>query len=235
MARTGKYSIIAVAGIIVAIAAIVFAVRTMTDGINGGREVRRESGNFIEAVLQLPETTEISVEGVWKVRVLPADGEARVELNAPQEFVDYVRDGSDEQLNLGVPSGYRNIRGSLEAVVYTDSLARIRIAGASQIELEDLSLDTLRLEVEGAGNIESEDVSVNELIVIAEGAANVDFMDSSVVNADIRVEGATKVDLMMGGGYLRGSLEGIGKVRYRGEVSDRQFSIDGLGSIEYLD
>ncbi len=235
MGRSGKYTVIAVLGVVVAIGTIFFTVRSIAGGVNLNRTERRQAGGFVETSVNLEETVRIEVEGVWKVRVMPAENGASVELSAPEDVIDEVISRSDSTLRLVIPPGARSFRSSLEATVYTDSLEELSIEGASSVELEDLSIDALLITIEGAGSIEAEDLAVQTLTVNAEGAANVDFMDSSVANAQINIEGAAKVDLMMGGGFLEGSLEGIGKVRYRGEVSKRNFSIDGLGSIEYLD
>jgi hypothetical protein len=237
MAKPMKYHIIAALGIVGAVAVIVLAITIMAGGsgrsLNRGEEMSRESRSFVEESFEIGDIQSISVSGVWKVSIRPGSG--LIELDAPREIIEYVKDNSGRTLNLGVPGGFRGFRGTPEAVVYLESLERISLEGAARIEMEDLDLDELIIDAEGAGSLEAENVTVNDLILNLEGASKIDFMDSSVVNARVDVEGAAEVDLMMGGGSLKGSLEGIGRIRYRGDVTEREFSIDGLGSINYLD
>lgn len=232
--RSLKYSVIAVLGIAASVALIFLTIR----GIGGSRGVtvmKQTTGVYVSETFPLDEVDNVDVEGVWRISIKPAEGDARLQLTAPREVVDEISAGLGSNINLSHSFNFRHLTKPFEAVIYADSIGDLSISGTSKVEMDGLMLDDFSIRVSGAGDIEASDVSVNNLKVAAEGAANIDFRDASAVNADIDISGAANVEITMGGGSLKCSLEGVGKIRYRGEVSDKDFRIDGLGSIDYLD
>lgn len=235
MPGTSKYTWIATAGIIAAVVLIILAVTLM---VNRGKQfVETEMDvEFSDAELDLRNITELEIRGVWDVRILPAEnGAQRVALNAPGEIIDDIRTQQDSQLTLPAPRGFRGFAKEMRATVYLDELSRISVEGASSVDITGMNLDTLELRLEGAAKIRAEDCEFNDIRMKAEGAADVNLENSLTYTADLRIEGAAKVSIRMDGGPISGSLDGVGKVRYTGTVSEKDFRIDGLGSFEYFD
>jgi hypothetical protein len=48
-----------------------------------------------------------------------------------------------------------------------------------------------------------------------------------VINAELRYEGVYKIELSMAGGELTGTIEGVGKVIYDGEVRKESIRKEG--------
>ncbi len=251
MDGNAKYKLIAALGVTASIAVIIFSITIM---VNRGREHsearedsearehseaqrdERESLAIYDTEFDTHPFERIVVEGVWDVKVLPAGGsEPRIRLRASNEIIEYVEGQSGSTLKLELKSDSFDLSKKPEAVLYLDSLEEMRIEGASQMEFENMVFSDLLIRIDGAAEIEGNSSSVENLRISSEGAATVNFMDGSVKNAELSVQGMDKVDLMMTGGSLNGSIDGNGKVRYAGAVSDNDFEIDGSGSLEYID
>lgn len=235
MPGTSKYTWIATAGIIAAVLMIILAVVLM---VNRGKQfVETEMDvDFSVAELELNDINELEIRGVWDVRILPAGSAGqRISLNAPGEIIDDIRTQQDSRLTLPAPGGFRGFAKEMEATVYLEDLSLISVEGASSVDISGMNLDALELRLEGAAKILAEDCEFNDVRLKAEGAANVDLQNSLTYTADLRIEGAAKVSIRMDGGPISGSLDGVGKVRYTGSVSEKDFRIDGLGSFEYFD
>ena len=81
---------------------------------------------------------------------------------------------------------------------------------------------------EGAANLVFEERTIGDLTLQTAGAANIDLGDSLVENGVLDMSGASQLVINMNGGSLTGRVEGVGNVRYSGDVSSVDVDTDAI-------
>lgn len=132
------------------------------------------------------------------------------------------------------------------------ALDSIKVSGAGNVSLPELTADQFRVEISGAGSIELEDLRVDKLNVRISGAGNFKVQSGEVDDQDISISGAgdyrardldsdtAEVNLSgLGSATLRVRehldvhMTGAGSVRYLGRPTVEK-NITGVGSVEAI-
>lgn len=176
----------------------------------------------------------IAIEGVWDVAVTIGEvGSDSLTIEVPARIdVDrfVVQDENGRIVLRGVPGARRS-----RANVTVSSLNRVSIDGAASLVLSGLNSEDFTLDIDGAANVTANSGTVDRLSVSLDGAADVDLSQIRAIDADISLDGAGQVRITMAGGTLRGSIDGVGRIVYGGEVSERNVSVSGLGRVQEAD
>lgn len=106
----------------------------------------------------------------------------------------------------------------------------LRLAGAGECELEDLSLGRFELTLAGAARCEVSG-RADTLEVSIAGAGSFEGFDLETKAAQVSVAGAGSAEVTAGESF-EGSVAGIGRIAYRGNPGSVEQSVSGLGRIE---
>jgi hypothetical protein len=178
--------------------------------------------------------TQVVVEGAWTVKVSQADVFS-TEIRYSPSMKDRVNvrvEGKGLVLGVREYSGRSGDR--MTAEISMPALDKIQVIGAAHAEFGGFDSPALDVIIDGAARIRGFDSEVKQLKVKLNGLGQVDLSDVASIDADVALDGAGEVVLSMNGGVLKGSLDGLGKIRYSGQVRDEKINVDGLGSVERL-
>jgi hypothetical protein len=238
MKNNSRALVISVIGIIIIVGAMVFVGRDLIQRADEGGFFQAPSQGSRETVRLNPDVepfSSLSLEGAWDVSVEGGENYS-VELEVSEYAADeVVVSSTGGMLRLGVDTLRIGPSLRLRASIVVPALSRIEASGGTNLELSDLNLDELTVISEGASNVEADDVELGNLVLESDGAANMDFSDAEVRNARVRISGAGNIEVNMAGGSLTGSLEGVGRLAYSGEVSEEDVEVDGLGTVRRSD
>jgi len=235
--KKSQIAMLALAGLIIIVILIVmglgrFAIGKSLD--NPSTESPTEwapSGDEVSKKMNLSGFDTVVVEAVWKVRINRSD-EFSTEIYYPSDMEDRldVRVRGN-QLVLGIKGNQSYSDTDLTTVINMPSLSELRIDGAADIYFSGFDEDELSISIDGAANIEGSDSKVEKLKVGLDGMGKVDLTAVPSVDARVDLNGAGDIRLLMNGGVLDGSLEGMGNIVYSGKVSEERIHIDGLGRV----
>ena len=93
----------------------------------------------------------------------------------------------------------------------------------------------LKIEINGASSVKGDNNVFEHLSIELNGAGRVDFGGTETRDAEVDIDGVGTVTLSITGGVLDGSIEGLGTIKYYGEISDNRIDIDGLGSVKKIE
>lgn len=189
----------------------------------------------IELDYDFENFNEIEIDGTWTINVKQGDSFA-ITVYCPEKLQDFIKvrkHGNAVHFN-DVFSFSRIGGGTIHANITMPELEKYQINGAASVYISDFNQDHIMIEVNGAASVKGEKNIFQTIDFEINGAAQIDFGGSETKNADIDIEGAGSVILAITGGYLDGNINGLGTVKYYGEISDRRIDIDGLGSIKKL-
>ena len=238
MRTSGKILWIVIGAAVLAMAAVMVAGRIavgwsfVPEADGASRHPRRRDRGPVESMSpDLSGFDGILVEGEWTVDVRQAGGHA-VDISFPDAMSDWIvveTEGRTLVLSCVVPDCTDS---GLEAHIGMPSLAGITVSGAADIGISGFHEDRVDFVVEGAANIIAEDSSAGRVSVRLDGIGNVDLSDMTAEDARVDIGGAGWVKLAMDGGVLEGSLDGMGRIYYSGDVSAERVTIDGLGKVK---
>lgn len=118
---------------------------------------------------------------------------------------------------------------SMQFVITTPDLDRLKIAGACKATVADLSSDSFELAASGAVNVTCSGVTEAMKVAIS-GAGSVDGRQLVAKTANVNISGSGSVDLHAVD-ELTVKISGAGQVRYIGEPKITK-NISGMGSIK---
>ncbi len=179
---------------------------------------------------------EIEVAGAWTINVRQGEDFA-VTVHCPEGLKDLVMlRKRGERLCFEDVFRFRRLKtGSLKADITMPSLEKYEVDGAASVYISGFEQERLELEINGAASITGENNAVETLRVDLHGAGLVDFGGSETKNADVDIDGVGKVVLSISGGVLDGSIDGLGSIKYYGDISENRLDIDGLGSVKKVE
>ncbi len=121
--------------------------------------------------------------------------------------------------------------GNYKAKIKIPSLVSIKLDGVEDVVISGFNEESLDIAVEGASKIYAENSSADRLNVSLDGVGQADLRDLLAVDANVSLNGAGELLLNMNGGVLQGSLDGIGAIRYKGDVLREEIEVNGLGEV----
>ncbi|MDR3219622.1 MAG: DUF2807 domain-containing protein [Dysgonamonadaceae bacterium] len=159
-----------------------------------------------------------------------------------------VREGN---LYLSTPNSYNlRPRDSLKILLRTPELKAIHLRRGGKLRIHNaFKADNLEIELEGAGKVTADSLDVKTLKVSTEGVGSV-RLAGKVRKANLYMEGTGEIDALElvadsviadieGIGaikcnaveYLKGTLNGIGKITYKDEPKVKDMTSSGIGKI----
>ena len=230
-----KKSSIAVLSALSLIVLVMIVMLIFTRVLIGSNRSSRSSGSvMVSESLDMESFTGITVEGYWKVRIKHGE-DFRTEIEYPENLKDFVRvNVRGHNLVLGYTDNDCNDCDDLTATITMPVLRELHIEGAADVELSGFDEDRMDVIIDGAGRVQAWDSSAQELRVHLNGLASVNLEGLSAVNARVDLEGAGEVRVRMDGGFLDGSIDGLGSIKYSGEVREQRIDVSGLGSVKHV-
>lgn len=196
--------------------------------------LRESIGEYQDKSFDLKNFSELSVEGFWTVKVVEGTDYA-VELSIPESWNGDEVFVKDDQIVFGYPDNRRVRENGASAVVTMPKLKALHVEGAASVRFDGFECDNLDISIEGAARIQAVDSSARRVSVTLEGTGSVDLEDLKSVDAYIDLDGLGSVILNMAGGDMSGRIDGMGDIRYVGEVSSRDVVIDGMGTVRQME
>jgi len=171
----------------------------------------------------------ISIKGNWTVNVVQKDG-YKVEINAPEEILEkIIVEKRDNTLVLDKGQAAIDSNGniSLEATITLPSVSKIEINGVTNLDMSGIMADSLAIETQGVTRIVGNGGKIRDLSLKGKGVSTVDLNGISSTNAGVDYEGTYTINLMMDGGRLTGRLDGVGKLKYSGNITSNEVRVHG--------
>ena len=177
--------------------------------------------------------TAIQVTGRWEVKL--AQGEnPKVEVEAPQAVMgDLVVREDAGSLLLDKGTLRRDRYGKLRASIVTPSLEDLGLKGLIDLRLKGFHSERLSISTDGVATITGKENRIQELHLAGEGMSKINFKKNPVTNADLHYEGMHTIRLSMAGGVLSGTIKGLGKVLYDGQVSEERIRCRGRCKVRH--
>lgn len=240
--NTGLFIILGFVAVLIAVTiigarVIIGNVFEMT-GLRGDHSARVETSevDFSTVTYDYADFDKLHVNGAWTINI--KQGETyKVTIKCPKDLKDLVSVKLRGN-RLYFEDIFRFTRlqtGTIKADVTMPFLEAVEVDGAASMYVYDFKQDRLELEINGAANLLGEKNSFNTVELKVNGAGNVDLGKSETTNADIDIDGVGNVTIAISGGYLDGVIDGLGKIKYYGEISDNRIDIRGLGNVKKLE
>ena len=192
-----------------------------------GPEVREYRGEG------LPEFD--SVESSIPVDIEYSDGDTYLEITAARNIIPYIKTTvKGGTLRFSFNGAKVRHPGDIKAVVRTRGLKNITLNGAGDLNLEGpVVTDRLCVEVNGAGDIDIEDLSAESLRITVNGAGDVDIEKLSCTDFRVGVSGAGDIEAdNIECKEVNVVLSGAGDCTLAGRADKADLSVNGVGSID---
>jgi hypothetical protein len=241
-----KFVLVSVIGIVLVVGVMGFAAyriiapnwfysRASEPTEAGSRGVIDARSNALTSIptdhIDLASIERLYVFGGWDLE-LSQGNTPSLQVEATERVADRITVTEElGTLRLEVRRNTTYVNVKLRAVLTVPRIESIEIDGAANLVASGFNQDSLDLELAGAANVDVDDSNFTNVFVDVDGAANVDFGGSTIVNAEVDLDGANNVEFPLLEGSLTGSLDGLGKVVYRGAASET-VDIDGLGLVQ---
>ncbi|MEQ8714265.1 MAG: head GIN domain-containing protein [Cyclobacteriaceae bacterium] len=207
-------------------------------------------------VRALADFTSVKVEGAGNI-YLTAGDKSQVEIrlkNDSYALSDIITDVSGSRLWIDYKEkGTFKSAPKVDLWITYKSLEEISVSGAGKISTENtIKANRFVLDCEGAESAHLE-LDVNELIATMSGAGSfnlsgradqqeLEVSGAGSINAEDLV-GQTVIAEVSGVGSLyvhgterlKGTVSGVGKIRYKGDPKVQDLNNDGIGSIKRMD
>jgi hypothetical protein len=233
--NTGLFIVIGFAAVLI-IVTIVGARIVIGNFFDGGVNTAADAGENVTLTFDYENFTEINVAGAWTLTINQGDGYA-VTVHCP-EHLKHVAGIEQRGNRLSFEDVFRFTRfkaGSLHADITMPALKRLTVDGAAAVYVTGFEQEDLGIEINGASTMTGENNRFDTLRVDLEGAGRLDFGGTESENADVDIDGVGTVILSITGGVLDGRIDGLGSIKYYGEVSENRIDIEGLGSVKKIE
>jgi len=111
-------------------------------------------------------------------------------------------------------------------------LKSLTVDGASDITVDNYSLDSLSLNIDGASDILFNSNNINKLSINADGSYDINLLNSKVKNAYIKADGSGDIKINISK-YMDVSVVGTAEVKYIGNPKIKKF-IDGVADLTQI-
>lgn len=187
------------------------------------------SSDLIKRTLPLEGFSEISLKGVWKVNLFQGDSFI-VNISAPESAMNEIKaekNGNELVLDSGTkPKGSGGNR-RITAEITLPAVSRIDMEGVTSINLSDMQIESILIRSEGVANISGDKGMIRDLEFYGNGVTRMDLSAVPVTNASLKCPGVYTIKLLMNGGRLSGSLDGVGTFKYVGIAGVNELRVNG--------
>ena len=197
---------------------------------------RQEQGSGVSAAetRTVGDFARIHSEGSVVIDVQVKEGVARtVEVRTDDNLLSMIRtEVLDGVLEIVAVSGI-DANNDVHIKVTTPSLEAIHLEGANRLALDIASAGEIDVHIEGAGRMRATG-RVGKLTVHSEGAGTIEAAELVAKSVDVHIEGAGRATVNATHA-LKARIEGAGLVRYAGNPSNVEKTIDGIGRVTQAD
>ncbi|MEM9856215.1 MAG: head GIN domain-containing protein [Bacteroidota bacterium] len=228
---------------------VLFAFAILVLQSCGGMLGERGNGVIVTENFSVSDFNRIEVEGNFEIR-LEKSGNPGVSVTTDENLLDFISvESRGDRLVLISEKNLISEEG-VQVVISYSELRGISVGGAAILTSDQtIAEDYLDLEMSGAGAVEL-DLEMTALEINVSGAGAME-LTGSVVEQRIRMDGAggldagdlisekCEIDISGVGGAvvhvtesLRASVSGVGGITYRGNPTDVQKDVSGIGSVD---
>lgn len=168
----------------------------------------------------------VDLKGNWQVRIVQADEET-IRVEGPENLLaDLLVHHKGSLVELHMPEHKKDKR-KLFLDVAMPRIKSLRTKGVADVLISGFTLEDLIIHAEGVTSINGENGRTGKLVFTGKGVSKLDFQDFPTRSADLAGKGVIKIELTMAGGELTGRIEGVGHVRYKGELGHESIQVKG--------
>ncbi len=189
---------------------------------------------YSETPINLPDqVSQIVLEGIWECDVYYSETPSfSLLLPSGGNSSNYLWEAEGTRLTLKSINMEMKDWEKAKASIGIPSLTSLENRGVLDILIRDFTEKDLFILSNGMADIRGDNNRIETLKLNIPGAGSTDFRDSEITNAEIQMSGVGSVQLNMNGGFLKGTLSGMGSIEYSGTVSRNTIKTTGLGSVE---
>ncbi len=227
--KNGKYKLVSLIGIVVAVGAIAWGIVSMANQAGsaiGSATVRQEG---IRHNISVTKADQFDIQGVWEVELSKGEPALSIDCEA-EEFKKIKFEQQGNQISLRQDNIHPG--RTVKVFVSMPDVTKIRLEGFGSMKLTGLQLKQFDLAVQGGCSVNILKTTIDSLKLSVEGISNIKMEESTATNAEIFMQGASNARLIMGGGTLGGSIEGVGHLTYSGLVKAETIRTDGLAKVQ---
>jgi len=247
MAADKKATILSIGGIILVVGLMVLGGRVIIRKV--GNTVRmpekrieipatekevRETGDIRESRYEVDEFDSLDIRGIWNIIITQGESYS-IKVRARDsklQNIDMIQRGKEIVLHQTTSL---NFLSGTPLEVTVPELSRLKAEGGSQIVIKGFDGSSMILQIDGMATVTGSENRIDNLRIMGEGAGSINLLKSTVVNADLFLQGLVNVKLHMGGGTLKGRIEGLCSLSYSGNVEEESIKLDGLGSVKKME
>ncbi len=157
-----------------------------------------------------------------------------VTVEGPDNMLDLVNVScSDEVLQIGLLQGYRIIGNTKTTVRITaPAFSKIAFNGSGNLQIQQLSTDSMTVKVLGSGRITGEKMDCSVLKAEVTGSGSV-VLNGNIGTSELYVSGSGHLEVNgLSGKEVTARVTGSGNIRLSGRVSQLQKEVTGSGDID---
>lgn len=160
----------------------------------------------------------INLEGHWQAELSQGDP-TKIRVEGPEDLLEKLSvQMQGEALTLHMPK-QREEKRKLILAITMPAMNRLQTKGVSEVTIKRFEMERLSIRSEGVSLVRGSECRVGTLELTGRGVSRVELEKIPVGTAVLDYKGVFNIDLAMDGGELKGSLKGVGEVRYSGQAS----------------
>jgi hypothetical protein len=229
MKTSNKILLIAGVAPILSVILLMAAIKIIPGGDASSQASPSGEPGMVSRTLPLEGFSEISTNGAWKVNLIQGDS-FLVHISASESVMNEIKvekNGNKLVLDAGTKFNRSSNAKHTTADITLPAVSRIDTEGMANINLSGLNIDSLTIHSEGVAKISGDKGMIRDLEFNGNGALMMDLSTIAITNADLKFQGAYMIGLLMNGGRLSGSLEGMGFCNYEGNISVNEILVNG--------
>ena len=222
--------------------------------IGDGGTVIDPSENIVKAKFPQKPFAEVENHVVGSIRLVQSDGQSRVTLSAPENYIDLFEFKNDDgKLMINFSRDNININSKdVVIIIYSPSLKKIKNCGAAEVRLDSLTTDELGVINSGVGAFNLTQIKTRELDISCTGVGSItvsgqadeaEFSCSGVGSINAKDLKAREVEASVSGvggiecyasEYIKGRVSGVGGLKYAGHPAKKDLNRSMTGGITEL-
>jgi hypothetical protein len=215
--------------ILIVLSLATFACSAVTFNVNPLQYVQG-SGKVVSEPRAVSGFSAISLQGSGDVDVAFGDSESAV-VEADDNIVPLIETSVQNGRLVISTKNYTNYRTNNPVHIHVTmkALDEIRLSGSGNINVPDLSGDSLLVSLPGSGNI-TVDGTANNVDATVSGSGNVDCSGLKAKSASAKISGSGNIQVYASSS-LDASISGSGTIQYSGSPASVTKNVSGSGNI----
>lgn len=192
----------------------------------------KAEGPPVSEILELMDFDAVTiVGGMWDAKIEQSK-DFYVEITSPRSIQnEYDIQVRKNELFITGPEKLKTFSKKNLLTIRAPSIKSLHLTGLGNIMINGFNEKTMKIVSNGAIDVSARNASADVLEVFVEGIGDIDLSGMAAVDATVILDGFAEVFVNMNGGVLKGSLDGLGTIRYKGSVTREEIKVDGWGSV----